>query len=267
MSLPGPLIDALRAPETLRIAVSGGVDSLCLSAAAARAREGRDLQLCHATSPAVPPAATARTRRFAETHGLPLRVIDAGEFRDERYRSNPVNRCYFCKSNLYGSLTALPGGATLAAGTNLDDLGDYRPGLRAADEHRVIHPFVTARMDKAAVRALARELGLGQIADLPAAPCLASRIQTGLRVEPSELAMIDGIETALRDDLGAVTLRCRRLPDALAIELDAALLDGLSPLRLMQLTTLARDRARPHGGAGLGITIRAYRQGSAFVHA
>lgn len=267
MILPDALTAALRAPVALRIAVSGGVDSLCLSAAAARARKGRGLQLCHATSPAVPGAATARTQRFAARYGLDLQVIDAGEFRDERYRANPVNRCYFCKTNLYGSLTALPGNMTLAAGTNLDDLGDFRPGLQAADEHGVIHPFVVAGMDKAAIRALARDLGLGQIADLPAAPCLASRIQTGLRVDPAELAMIDAVETALRSDLGAVTLRCRRLQNGLSIEIDPALLDRLPPHRQMQLTTIARDAARPHGGAGLGIALRAYRQGSAFIHA
>ncbi|MFC6643738.1 hypothetical protein [Sulfitobacter profundi] len=172
-----------------------------------RGTEG--VTLCHAVSAAVPSAATARVKDFAAAWGLPLKLVDAGEFADPSYRANPVNRCYFCKSNLYGTLARM--GPLVAAGTNTDDLSDYRPGLQAAAEHGVLHPFVDAQMSKADVRALARALGLGDLAELPAAPCLASRIETGLRVEPADLAVIDRVETLLRAALGNVTLRCRRL--------------------------------------------------------
>lgn len=270
--LPEPLAAALRRPRMLRIAVSGGVDSLCLSAAAAQARKRRGLTLWHAVSAAVPAQATHRVRAFAAARGLDLAVVDAGEFADERYRANPVDRCYFCKSNLYSVLAAEAGGAEVAAGTNTDDLGDYRPGLRAAAEHGILHPFVEAGMDKAAVRRLARDLDLGGIADLPAAPCLASRVETGLRVEPAELAMIDAVETRLRADLAAAadgapqSLRCRRLHRGLAIEMDGDLLDRLAPDRLQALTALVRAEAGRHGGGGLAVTIRPYRRGSAFLH-
>ncbi|RMC35661.1 adenine nucleotide alpha hydrolase [Paracoccus alkanivorans] len=267
MTLPARLAETLRQPATLVIAVSGGVDSLCLSAVAAIARRGMDLTLCHAVSPAVPKAATTRVRAFAASRDLALKIVDAGEFADGRYRANPVNRCYFCKSNLYGMLTRLGAGSAVAAGTNLDDLGDYRPGLQAAKEHGILHPFVEARMDKADIRALARVLDLGDIADLPASPCLASRVETGLRVEPAELAMIDAVETALRASLGEITLRCRRLRTGLAIEIDQALLEQFDADRLAELTALARKASSPLGGGDLAITLRPYRRGSAFLHA
>jgi uncharacterized protein len=102
-------------------------------------------------------------------------VFDAGEFADPRYRANPANRCFFCKTNLYGHIVAQPGG-TVLSGTNTDDLADWRPGLTAAAQHGVRHPFVEAGIDKPAIRRIAARIGLGDIADLPAAPCLSSRI-------------------------------------------------------------------------------------------
>ncbi|MCA0920846.1 adenine nucleotide alpha hydrolase [Pseudooceanicola nanhaiensis] len=265
-ALPAALHAALQAPDRLTIALSGGIDSLTLSAAAALARDGQ-VSLVHAVSAAVPAAATARVKHFAEARALPLRLVDAGEFADPRYRANPVNRCYFCKSNLYGTLRRLAGDGAIAAGTNLDDLGDYRPGLQAADEHAILHPFVAAEMPKSEVRALARRLGLGDLAELPAAPCLASRIETGLRVEPAELALIDAVESALRDRLGPVTLRCRRLPDALAIEIDAATLAALTADAQAELTAQARAVAAAHAADHLPLRLRAYKRGSAFIHA
>lgn len=267
MTATDDLADYLRQPDALVIAVSGGVDSLCLSAAAAAARDSGNLTLCHAVSPAVPQSATARVRAFAATRQLPLQVIDAGEFADRRYRANPVNRCYFCKSNLYGTLSRMGAGRAIAAGTNLDDLGDYRPGLQAAEEHNILHPFVHAQMSKSDVRALARSLGLGDIAELPASPCLASRVETGLRVDPAELSMIDAVESALRVDLGEVTLRCRRLHAGFAIELDQHLMDNLDADRLAALTKRAREAIRRHGAADMAITLRPYQRGSAFLHA
>ncbi|PLS19851.1 adenine nucleotide alpha hydrolase [Neptunicoccus cionae] len=258
MTLPPRLETALLGPESLTVALSGGIDSLTLSAAAARVRGVEGVTLCHAVSPAVPEAATGRVRAFARQHGLVLRVVDAGEFADPQYRANPVNRCYFCKSNLYGTLARM--GDQVAAGTNTDDLSDYRPGLVAADENRVIHPFVEARMSKADVRKLARALGLGDLADLPAAPCLASRIETGLRVEPRDLQMIDKAEARLRAELGNVTLRCRRMKAGWAIELDPVVLDAMDQKSRGRLIDLA---ALPDEGE---VTLRSYKRGSAFVH-
>ena len=122
-------------------------------------RLGAESAMFHAVSPAVPPEATERVRAFAAREGWRLTVLDAGEFADPAYRANPANRCFYCKTNLYGALAARTD-ATLLSGTNLDDLGDWRPGLKAAEEHGVRHPFVEAGIDKAGVRAIAASAGL-----------------------------------------------------------------------------------------------------------
>ncbi|EDQ02965.1 Pyridinium-3,5-biscarboxylic acid mononucleotide sulfurtransferase (plasmid) [Sulfitobacter indolifex] len=260
MTIPAALHDALATPASLTIALSGGIDSLTLSAAAAKVRGAAGLTLCHAVSAAVPSAATARVKEFAAAWGAPLRLVDAGEFADPSYRANPVNRCYFCKSNLYGTLARM--GPLVAAGTNTDDLTDYRPGLQAAAEHGVLHPFVDAQMSKADVRALARVLGLGELAELPAAPCLASRIETGLRVEPADLAVIDRIETLLRAELGNITLRCRLLRGGWVVEVDQLVHNGLSASQRAMVLAQVRQETDD----GRAVDLRPYSRGSAFVH-
>ncbi len=120
-------------------------------------------------------------------------MIEAGEFADPAYRANPVNRCFFCKTNLYGAIRSVTERQILS-GANRDDLGEYRPGLDAAREHGVRHPYVEAGLDKAAVRALARDLGLGTVAELPSAPCLSSRVETGIPIEPETLGFIHAVE-------------------------------------------------------------------------
>lgn len=260
MTLPAALHAALAQPASLTIALSGGIDSLTLSAAAAKVRGAEGVTLCHAVSAAVPSAATARVKDFAATWGVPLKLVDAGEFADPSYRANPVNRCYFCKSNLYGTLARM--GPLVAAGTNTDDLSDYRPGLQAAAEHGVLHPFVDAQMSKADVRALARALGLGDLAELPAAPCLASRIETGLRVEPADLAVIDRVETLLRAELGNITLRCRLLRGGWVVELDPRIYEDLSMQKRRSILTQVQQATND----GRAVNLRAYSRGSAFVH-
>ena len=182
---------ALARHHALTIAVSGGVDSLTLAAHAGRRMR---ITAAHAVSPAVPAEATARVKAMAAKEGWPLRIIDAREFSDPRYLGNPLNRCYFCKTNLYRRIAeALPG--TIASGANTDDLGDFRPGLAAAEEHGVVHPYVEAGVSKAQLRALAASLGLGEVASLPAQPCLASRVETGIPIDAGDLRFIDRVET------------------------------------------------------------------------
>ena len=237
------------------IAVSGGVDSLTLAAAAHRVL-GAAARMHHAVSPAVPPEATARTRALAAARGWSLALFDAGEFADERYRENPANRCFFCKTNLYGALAARVSG-TILSGTNTDDLSDWRPGLRAAEQYRVRHPFVEAGIGKANVRRLAAHLGLGEVADLPASPCLSSRIETGIRVEPKLLALIHRTEQAVSRTLAPRTVRCRVRAEGVVVELDA---DALS--RLDAQGSLAAELA---GIAGRPVRFALYRAGSAFL--
>jgi len=125
------LLQVLQQPaQTLAVAVSGGVDSLTLMALAARVRPGRCVAV-HARSPAVPEEATARVKALAAERAWRLRIIRAGEFSDPDYLSNPLDRCYYCKTNLFQAMASANPGALLATGTNTDDLGDFRPGLRA----------------------------------------------------------------------------------------------------------------------------------------
>lgn len=244
------------------IALSGGVDSLTL-AAFAHSRLGAKATLVHAVSPAVPAAATARVREFSVMRGAPLTVLDAGEFADEAYRANPLNRCYFCKSHLYDAIRARFK-VVILSGTNFDDLSDYRPGLMAAEERGVRHPFVEAGLTKARVRELARHLGLGEVAELPAAPCLSSRVETGIRIDARALALIDAVETELRDAVMPKTVRCRVRPRGLIVEMDEASLDRLPPEDRARWTARIGARAIAAGLTGT-VGFEVYRQGSAFL--
>ena len=260
------LADVLRAIGPLTVAVSGGVDSLTLAAHAHRVLGG-DATMVHAASPAVPAEATARVRREAAREGWDLAVVEAGEFEDARYRANPVNRCFFCKTNLYGTIRTVTD-RQMVSGANLDDLGEYRPGLDAAREHGVRHPYVEAGLDKAAVRALARELGLGDVAELPSAPCLSSRVETGLRIEPETLAFIHAVETMVGGALGAGSarraVRCRVRAAGVVIELDAGSLDALHGPERDDLTRRIVALAPPPLAEG-GVRFQPYRVGSAFL--
>lgn len=253
---------SLRACGEIVVAVSGGVDSLTLAAFAHRTL-GERATLVHAVSPAVPLAATTRVKAFAVTLGAPLTLLDAGEFADEAYRSNPANRCYFCKSHLYDAIRARLK-ATIVSGANVDDLGDYRPGLLAARERDVRHPFVEAGLTKARVRELARHLGLGEIAELPSAPCLSSRVETGIRIEARALALIDAIETEFRESLQPATVRCRVRHRGLVVELDEAALVSLRPEDKHAWTIRIAPRAVEAGLSGV-VNFEVYRQGSAFL--
>jgi len=246
----------------LAVAVSGGVDSMTLAAVARRVL-GSDATMIHAASAAVPSQATERVRHHARRGGWTLTVIDAGEFADARYMANPVNRCFFCKTNLYASMAARCG-QTLVSGTNLDDLGDYRPGLEAAEEHGVRHPFVEAVIDKRAVRAIARTLGLADLAELPAAPCLSSRIETGIAIDPRVLPVVNEVERMIDRSLSPATVRCRVRRSGVVIELDAQSLARLDEERRRELLSEVSAHF-----AGLGearpVELALYRMGSAFL--
>ena len=242
-------------------AVSGGVDSMTLAVVAHRL--GVAPVLFHAVSAAVPVAATDRVRRYAGEEGWDLRIVDAGEFDDPHYVANPVDRCFHCKRNLYAAV-AHHTDATIVSGTNVDDLGDYRPGLRAAENASVVHPYVEAGIDKAGVRAIADHLGLHDLEALPASPCLSSRVETGLPIRAPWLEAIDEVERNISAELRPATVRCRLRGDRIAIELDSATLARLTAADHDRLTA---DVARRWSELGIDRPVRLepYRMGSAFL--
>ncbi len=257
------LQERLRELDRVAVAVSGGVDSMTLAVLAHRTL-GPRARMYHAVSPAVQTDATERVHAFAAREGWTLAVLDAGEFADEDYRTNPVDRCYYCKRRLYTAIARRTDTA-IASGTNTDDLGDYRPGLRAAREHQVCHPYVETGIDKRGVRDLARSLALGELAELPAAPCLSSRVETGIVIEAEVLAAVYSAERTIRNALAPQVVRCRVRRSGIVVELDPAALEDLSPL-LRQ--SLAIRIGRIFRGAGIDrpVEFSAYRMGSAFLH-
>jgi pyridinium-3,5-biscarboxylic acid mononucleotide sulfurtransferase len=189
------------------VAFSGGVDSSVVAALAHRALKDRALAVT-AVSPAVAQGELEGARRVAAHIGIAHEIVRTDELERPGYRANGPDRCYFCKSELYDVLAALArarGYEALLSGANQDDQGDWRPGLRAAAEHGVVHPL--AETTKQEVRAIARRLELPS-ADKPATPCLASRIPYGTTVDPETLALIDRAERNVRA-LGFPVLRVR----------------------------------------------------------
>jgi uncharacterized protein len=244
------------------VAVSGGVDSVTLAFAAHR-HLGEAATMYHAVSPAVPADATERTRNLAAQFGWNLEVIDAGEFSDPDYVRNPVNRCFYCKSNLYGTIakrTSRP----IVSGTNTDDLADYRPGLNAAADHGVRHPYVEANIDKRMVREIARASGLDVVAELPASPCLSSRIETGIRVEAESLRLVHAIEKLVGGRLRPNIVRCRVRQESLTIEMDEAAIRQTSATMKESLRREIEEYVTKTGDVRT-VEFRPYKMGSAFL--
>ena len=248
--------------DSLAVATSGGVDSMTLAAVAHGVLRER-VVMVHAVSPAVPPDATERVQEQATISGWSLKIVDAGEFSDKDYRENPVNRCYYCKSNLYTRVREVWKGY-VASGANLDDLGDYRPGLLAAKEMQVVHPLIDAGINKNSVRAIAGALGLSSVAQLPAQPCLSSRIETGIAINADDLVFVNKVETVLRSRLGAGDIRCRITASGVRIEVA----ETLRRKNESQWTSACDEVTRLIASSNRTLACFAdYKRGSAFLTA
>lgn len=233
------LLERLAGYGRVAVAFSGGVDSVVVAKAAQVACGDRAVAVT-AVSDSLASGELDEAREMAERIGIRHRVLKTREFDNPDYVRNASNRCYFCKTELYTRLESLLPELecdVIANGANLDDRGDYRPGMQAASEHAVRSPLIEAGLTKADVRELAKAWDL-PVWDKPASPCLSSRLAYGVAVTPERVQRVDEAERFLRETLGLRELRVRHEQNDLArIELpppalprlaDAALRDAIS---------------------------------------
>lgn len=239
------------------VAYSGGVDS-ALVYAVAREVLGDAAVAVTAVSPSLARAELEAARETAARIGGRHVLIDSGEVQDERYRENTPLRCYFCKTEVYGLLTAWArehGYEAVLDGTNLDDTRDPRPGRKAAREHGVTTPLLDAGFTKEEVRAAARELGL-PVWDKPAMACLSSRIPYGTRVTPELLARVEAAEEVLRR-AGLSRSRLRHHGEVARIEVEP---DEIP--RVIEARESIAAQVRALGYTWVALDLDGYRMGS-----
>lgn len=223
----------LRTLGGLLVAYSGGVDSAYL---AWRAHEmlGAEMRAVIADSPSLARKHLEDAVAFAQKHAIPLEVLATHELENPAYAKNDLQRCFYCKSELFTVMKAARerlGARHLAYGMNLDDRGDFRPGQKAAEQHEVLAPLVDAGLTKADIRELARAAGL-EVWDKPAAPCLSSRIAYGLAVTPRTLSDVEQAEEFLRG-LGLRNFRVRHHGDIARIEVAVEEMPGVLSVATM----------------------------------
>ncbi len=201
------------------VAYSGGIDSTVVAVAALKVFGVDHMLAVTGDSPSVARSELALAQRVADEAGFPWTSVQTQELQDPRYQINDRSRCYFCKSELYGVLESLRmklGYRVLLDGFNQDDIGDFRPGFKAGQEHRVVSPLKEAGIGKNAVREIARHWGLSNW-NKPASPCLSSRIPYQTPVTVQRLQAVESAEAALHR-LGFNQVRVRHHEHAARIE-------------------------------------------------
>jgi len=253
------LTEILLQSERALVAFSAGVDSTFLLKAAHLALGDGAFALT-ASSASVPPGELDAAKHFAASLGCRHIILDSHEIDNPAYAQNPVNRCFFCKDELYRICREQAdkmGIATIVDGTNLDDLKDHRPGLQAADQWRVRHPLVEAGMTKDDIRRYSQELALPTW-DKPSSPCLSSRFPYGTAIDLAKLKQVGTCEVFLKG-LGFREFRVRYHGDLVRIEIaPGELSNALTPEMAQAFTAIFK----PLGFLYVTLDLEGYRMGS-----
>jgi len=253
------LRDIVRTYPSALLGYSGGVDSALL-AVVLRQELGRDRTLaCIGRSDSYPEEQWRVAYDIAARFDVPVLEVSTHELDDPRYLANPTNRCFYCKTELWGRLSEVArerGIAVICDGTNADDLGEHRPGRAAGIHAGIRSPLAEAGLSKADIRQASKALGLPNW-DAPAAPCLSSRIQYGLAITPSRLQQVEAAEAFLRVEGISGDLRVRHTGTLARIEVEPAAI-ALVEARLEAI----RARFQELGFTTVEVDRRGYRRGS-----
>lgn len=244
---------------SLIVALSGGADSAYLAWAAHRALGTRALSVT-AFSPSYSAHDRSVVEEFVRQAGIRHEFVETHEIENPDYRVNAPDRCYFCKDELFSVLDSVAkarGFAAVAYGVNADDTLDFRPGHRAASEHRVVAPLLDAGLSKAEIRELSRRAGLPTW-DRPASACLASRLPYGTEVTPERLALVERGEAALRE-LGFRQFRVRLHEKLARVEISP---DEMPLALSVEMTAAIAARLKAAGFTYVALDLEGYRQGS-----
>ena len=253
------LVDAMALKDGLVVAFSGGVDSTLLARLAFEALGKRAVAVT-ADSEVVPRSELKEAKALARKIGITHIIVQQHELEDEKVASNPKDRCYYCRKGLAKLLKTVAKKKkfkVIADGVNYSDLGEHRPGIRAANEAGIWHPFIEFKVTKLEIRAMAKALGL-PIYNKPAAACLSSRIPYGQRITKEKLGQIEKAEALLKK-MGLEHVRVRHHGDIARIEVPPELFKKFHDMKLRQKVTVALKRL---GFRYIAVDLQGYRSGS-----